>query len=86
MIDFPIKNFSSLLAIHCPKTLLRNNKRVTAVWFSTNPYGWMNEIYFTIKAFYFPTPAAGFFSFLLLQKRNKKGARQTITPRLAAVP
>jgi len=34
----------------------------------------------------FPTPAAGFFSFLLLQKRNKKGARQTITPRLSAVP
>ena len=34
----------------------------------------------------FPTPAAGFFSFLLLQKRNKKAARQTITPRLAAVP
>ena len=70
-----MKNFSSLLAIHCPKTLLRNNKRVTAVWFSTNHYGWMNEINFTVKAFCFATsqrlPRASFL-FCFSKKETKK--------------
>jgi len=50
------KNFSNKnihFLIH-----LSLRKEVTAVLLSTNGYGWMNEIDFTIKAFCFATSAA----------------------------
>ena len=63
--------------------LLRNYKRVIAVLLSTNAYGWMNEIDFTVKAFCFATSQrlrGLLFFFASPKKKQKRSPPNDNTP------